>query len=559
MIEFVLQTAACFGRDVNLSCIIASTAGLMSHHLYFIKGNHTSNTRDIVAVHLVALSLLLYKTLSTYGISQGLLVYLAISSAYFAALFTSIGVYRVFFHPLRHVPGPFALKVTQLYMPWLGRDGQLHRKFLRLHEEYGDFVRVGPNSVAILHEDALTAIHGARSPCSKKGMGFYESLHYGGCYNLDSITDREQHRDRRAIWDKALSVNALKGYEAGTRNVVRSWLGRLEEVAGRPIDTSHYATLIAFDNMGGIGFSADFGTVREGREDKTLELLQITFGTAASLGHVYWPMALMMNMPKFGMQHEFEQMGVRMADERLNGNSEDKHDMLKYFLADLNSEKPRSMVNMTTVYADSLGILVAATDTVASALSLVFYHLARDATLRQKLYNEVAPLHGKTLPDEFVTSDLDTVSLFEGLVNEALRLNAPTPIGGPRSPPSEGITIAGTFFPAGTILYTPTQAYHSSERYFVRPHEFIPERWTTRPELVLNRKAFFPFHMGRYDCVGKKLAKNVIRTCIAYTIYNYDFHFAPGEDGRRFRNEEHWNMIVKQARLDCVFTKREHV
>jgi tryprostatin B 6-hydroxylase len=46
---------------------------------------------------------------------------------------------------------------------------------------------------------------------------------------------------------------------------------------------------------------------------------------------------------------------------------------------------------------------------------------------------------------------------------------------------------------------------------------------------------------------------------IAYTIFNYDFEFAPGEDGMRFRNEEHWNLIVKQARLDCVFTRRGQV
>jgi hypothetical protein len=147
MLDFAIQTAARFGRDINLSCIIASTAGLLSHHLYFIRGNHTSNARDIIGAHLVGLGLLLYKTSSAAGtLSQGLPVCAAVSSAYLAALFASIGIYRVFFHPLRHVPGPFALKVTQLYMPWLGRDGQLHKRFLRLHEEYGDFVRVGESA-----------------------------------------------------------------------------------------------------------------------------------------------------------------------------------------------------------------------------------------------------------------------------------------------------------------------------------------------------------------------------------------------------------------------------
>lgn len=31
----------------------------------------------------------------------------------------------------------------------------------------------------------------------------------------------------------------------------------------------------------------------------------------------------------------------------------------------------------------------------------------------------------------------------------------------------------------------------------MKPNEFIPERWTTRPELVLNRSAFVPFGTGK--------------------------------------------------------------
>lgn len=99
--------------------------------------------------------------------------------------------------------------------------------------------------------------------------------------------------------------------------MVRSWLARIDELAGRPVDTSHYATLIGFDNMGRIGFSADLGAVRDGREARILELLEITFGTAASLGHVYWPMTLIMSLPRFGMQREFEQLGVDMTNERV--------------------------------------------------------------------------------------------------------------------------------------------------------------------------------------------------------------------------------------------------
>ena len=34
------------------------------------------------------------------------------------------------------------------------------------------------------------------------------------------------------------------------------------------------------------------------------------------------------------------------------------------------------------------------------------------------------------------------------------------------------------------------------ERFFSRPTEFLPERWTTSPELVLNSEVFIPFLSG---------------------------------------------------------------
>lgn len=35
-------------------------------------------------------------------------------------------------------------------------------------------------------------------------------------------------------------------------------------------------------------------------------------------------------------------------------------------------------------------------------------------------------------------------------------------------------------------------------RYFERPDEFIPERWTSKPHLVRRSAAFFPFSLGEF-------------------------------------------------------------
>lgn len=44
-------------------------------------------------------------------------------------------------------------------------------------------------------------------------------------------------------------------------------------------------------------------------------------------------------------------------------------------------------------------------------------------------------------------------------------------------------------------------------RTFPHGDEFIPERWTTRPELVKDATVYSPFSVGRFSCVGKQLGK----------------------------------------------------
>jgi hypothetical protein len=38
--------------------------------------------------------------------------------------------------------------------------------------------------------------------------------------------------------------------------------------------------------------------------------------------------------------------------------------------------------------------------------------------------------------------------------------------------------------------------YGPGEKYFKHADEFILERWTTRPELILDKRAFIPFMIG---------------------------------------------------------------
>lgn len=91
---------------------------------------------------------------------------------------------------------------------------------------------------------------------------------------------------------------------------------------------------------------------------------------------------------------------------------------------------------------------------------------------------------------------------------------------------------------------------------FVQPNEFIPERWYSKPELVLNRRAFNPFSIGRYTCVGKELAIAELRFVTTLLVSQYDIGFAPGEDGERCWREMKDQFTAAPGRLDMVFKLR---
>lgn len=69
---------------------------------------------------------------------------LVIAGSFNTGLFGSILIYRGRFHRLHRFPGPFLAKLSRLYAL---RDAALtnksHIALQRLHEKYGDFVRVG--------------------------------------------------------------------------------------------------------------------------------------------------------------------------------------------------------------------------------------------------------------------------------------------------------------------------------------------------------------------------------------------------------------------------------
>lgn len=204
--------------------VLAASLGVASHLGYFIHGeHHMESPRIFSAFVLGPFAFFLWQfSIAGYGVREASKVTAIASFSYFTALVVSITVYRVFFHPLRHFPGPFSARLTKLthvarLLPRSDNFVQAHQ----LHQKYGDIVRVGPNELTIINPDAVGLIHGSSSKCIKSN--WYDAVG-GENPSIQLTRDRITHDKRRKIWDQAFSMKGKSKSKYSVPSLIRTQL-----------------------------------------------------------------------------------------------------------------------------------------------------------------------------------------------------------------------------------------------------------------------------------------------------------------------------------------------
>lgn len=148
----------------------SAIAGVVSHLGYFIRGEHMLTAYRLVTLALFGPPAVVALLTSFAGLSFSHAAALTSVSygAYMVALFTSILIYRAFFHPLRHFAGPRLARLSQFYHFFRIRAKvDNYRHLDRLHDQYGEYVRVGPNLLSISDPDMIEVIFHSQSNFTK--------------------------------------------------------------------------------------------------------------------------------------------------------------------------------------------------------------------------------------------------------------------------------------------------------------------------------------------------------------------------------------------------------
>ncbi|KAL3463005.1 n-alkane-inducible cytochrome P450 [Aspergillus heterothallicus] len=168
------------------------------------------------------------------------------------------------------------------------------------------------------------------------------------------------------------------------------------------------------------------------------------------------------------------------------------------------------------VLDEVMNVLLAGRDTTASLLSNLFFMLAQNPIIWEKLRREVASLDGRKPAYE----ELRNLRYVQSCINESLRLHPVVPRNERQAIRDTVLPLGGgpdglspVFVPKGTLVCYNLYALHRrTDIYGADADEFRPERWMDgklRP-----RWGYLPFNGGPRICIGQQYAL----TEVAYVL-----------------------------------------
>lgn len=101
---------------------------------------------------------------------------------------------------------------------------------------------------------------------------------------------------------------------------------------------------------------------------------------------------------------------------------------------------------------------------------------------------------------------LQALPYMNACLEEGMRIFPSIPTGLVRTVPKGGDSIAGEWIPGGTTVSVHAWSAIHTDRNWVNPESFIPERWLDETYSTDRKDASQPFSLGPRGCIGRHLS-----------------------------------------------------
>ncbi|KIW34719.1 uncharacterized protein PV07_01477 [Cladophialophora immunda] len=446
-------------------------------------------------------------------------------------------VYQRWFSPLAKVKGPFWASLSPLWKLLTFNNGNFHETILALHEKYGPIVRIAPNEVIISDKSAIREIYN-----TVQGRDFLKTTYYDAFTafrpTIFGQRDPYLHAQRKRIVSHGYSMNALQSMEKFVQERLQIFMGKMSTFAasGTQINLGKWCHFFAFDVIGELAFSEGFGMLETGVEDEHIRLInnQMEFGSTIGMMPSLIPYTKWTWLPIPWLQslqagRERLKELTRSRVERRQEKVSDRKDLLGR-LIEAKDPVTGQMLDSIDLRTEAFSSIVAGSDSTSSALSYTFYHILGHPAVYEALTKELRAAFPerdyKTDETPPTYADFGKLPYLQAVIKESLRLTPPATINLPRYVPEGGRVVAGTFFPAKTIVGMSALPVHLNQETFGPDAEmFNPDRWINgsggiSPEEM--QRYWMPFGHGSRQCIGKNVAMMELVKLVGTLLLYFD-------------------------------------
>ncbi|GME65706.1 hypothetical protein N7449_011801 [Neofusicoccum parvum] len=431
-------------------------------------------------------------------------------------------IYQCLFAPLAKFPGPFWAKLSKVWRAYSTSRDHFHRDLVELHRRYGDVVRIGPNELSVGDPTAFKEIY----------TESYSVIQGRRPFDLTGERSEKVHSEQRKLVARAYSMDSMVYLEPKINAVVESLTKKLDQLCGQTIDLGDWLQFFAFDVIGSVSFSREFGYVEAGDDQGVFQRIQNSMGSAAWLMHAGWFFRVHQRLqPLIGnwlacndRNGYFHNVARREVFARMDRGGDNK-DILGQLLT-VQKEKPQlNNINISFMMTSNV---FAGSDTTSIALRSILYLLLTHPAAHDRLMCELQERESKGDLSEPVTfQQAESWPYLQAVMHEALRLYSPAGFILDREVPPGGMMIGGRHIPERVVVGTSAWVIHRlPEIWGPDVDEFKPERWLDGDKEGDLKRHFFAFGGGSRTCIGKNLSWLEIGKLIPTLMMRYKIKLA---------------------------------
>ncbi|KAH8588948.1 cytochrome P450 [Bisporella sp. PMI_857] len=478
------------------------------------------------------------------------------------------GYHNIYLHPLSKFPGPKIFAATELANLYYVFRGTRVFKVAQLHDKYGPIVRVSPNELSYIIEDAWRDIYTTHKGNGQlnKYMGYNDDR---GLFDAAEI-DHGRLRKKASL---AFSEKMIREHEDILHHYANLLITRLKGSTASAEDMTGWYGSTTLDIIGHLAFGESFHSLDTSTLHPLMpaqhELLKLLATSTALLPfHIagLWRLLFAIrNFYSLKLFLETAQIQLEKRATRKRDNTE-KPDFISLISKDIDTPGGLSSKEMHFVARD---FLIGGADTTATVIAVLpplgpraknpktdisqaaTYFLLMNPTKHALLKHELRSTFASQ--NKISLSEVSNLKYLNAVILESMRLIPPGPETMRRV--SNGNMICGDFIPAGTRVGVYHWAAGHNSASWRDAESFVPERWLDDERYRDDKRGVLQFFQaGPRNCVGQNLANAEMRLILAKVFWTFDLELC--EESKGWTKMKAWGLTYAKrplmVKVKCV-------